>query len=270
MLRVAVLGATGRMGQALLRLIAAAPDMELGGAATEPGHAALGEDAGTAAGMAACEVLLTDATDQALAGCDVAVDFSLPVAAAGHARACAAAGVPLVMGTTGLGAAEVAALDEAAQSVPVLYGRNMSLGVNLLTELVRIAAGALGPEYDVEIFEAHHREKLDAPSGTALQLGEAVAEGRGGSLSALAVYARHGQTGRRAPGSIGFASLRGGSLPGEHTVILAADEEVLELGHRALSRDVFARGALQAARWLPAQPPGRYGMRDLLGLAATG
>ncbi len=266
MLRVAILGACGRMGQALLRLTAAATDLEIGGAATEPGDPAVGQDAHATLGLAPADVLLTDDLPAALAGCDVAIDFTLPAAAPGNARACAAAGVPLVMGTTGLTADGEAALQSAAGQIPVLYGRNMSLGVNLLTELVRLAAGTLGPEYDIEIVEAHHRHKVDAPSGTALQLGEAAAEARDRALEDVAVYTRHGQTGPRAPGAIGFVSLRAGSLAGDHRVLLAADEEIIELGHHAVNRAVFARGALQAARWLAGQPPGRYSMREVLGL----
>ncbi len=266
MLRIAILGATGRMGQALLRLTAAAADLETGGAATEPGDTALGQDAHAALGLAPADVLLTDDTAAALADCDVAVDFTLPAAAPGNACACVAAGVPLVMGTTGLTAEGQSALEAAAGQIPVLYGRNMSLGINLLTELVRLAAGTLGPEYDIEIIEAHHRHKVDAPSGTALQLGEAAAAARDRALDDVAVYTRHGQTGARPPGSIGFVSLRAGSIAGDHRVLLAADEEILELSHHAVNRDVFARGALQAARWLAGQPPGLYSMREVLGL----
>jgi len=268
MLQVAILGATGRMGQALLRLTASAADLECGGAATEPGHPLLGRDAHSGLGLDPAEVLLTDDPAAALAGCDVAIDFTLPAAAPGNIAACIEAGLPLVMGTTGLGSEGRAALEAAAGKIPVMYGRNMSLGINLLTELVRLAAATLGPEYDVEIVEAHHRQKVDAPSGTALQLGEAAAAARDQRLDDVAVYGRHGETGARPPGAIGFSSLRAGSLAGDHRVLLAADEEILELGHHAVSRDVFARGALQAARWLVAQPAGLYSMRNVLGLQA--
>ncbi|MGI9330477.1 MAG: 4-hydroxy-tetrahydrodipicolinate reductase [Gammaproteobacteria bacterium] len=266
-MQVAVFGATGRMGQALLRLIALADDLQLAGAVTEAGDSALGRDAGQAAGLPVCGIVLTDKPAQALAAADVAIDFTLPAAAGANASACAAAHVPLVMGTTGLDGAGEAALQSAAGQIAVLYGRNMSLGVNLLTELVRLAAGALGEEYDIEILEAHHRHKVDAPSGTALQLGEAAADGRQRPIDEVAVYARHGQTGARERGTIGFASLRGGSLAGDHSVLLAADDEVIQLSHHAVNRDVFARGALQAARWLVDRGPGLYGMRQVLGLA---
>lgn len=266
MLQVAILGATGRMGQALLRLIAAAPDLQTRGALTEPGEARLGRDAHADLGLPPSEVALTDDPASALADCDVAIDFTLPAAAPANARACALAGVPLVIGTTGLDEAAHGALADAARQIPVLYGRNMSPGINLLTELVRLAAATLGAEYDIEIIEAHHRFKVDAPSGTALQLGEAAAAARGQALADVGVYGREGQSGARPPGAIGFASIRAGSLAGDHRVLLAADEEVLELGHHAVNRDVFARGALQAARWLAAQPPGLYSMREMLGL----
>jgi len=267
MVQLAVFGATGRMGQSLLRLITQANDLQLAGALTEAGDSALGQDACEAAGLPACGILLTDDPGQALNGANVAIDFTLPAAASANAAACTVARVPLVMGTTGLDGAGEVALQSASTQIAVLYGRNMSLGVTLLTELVRLASGALGEEYDIEILEAHHRHKVDAPSGTALQLGEAAAAGRQRPMDEVAVYARHGQTGPRERGTIGFASLRGGSLAGDHSVLLAADEEVIQLSHHAVNRDVFARGALQAARWLAGQGPGLYGMREVLGLS---
>jgi 4-hydroxy-tetrahydrodipicolinate reductase len=157
-------------------------------------------------------------------------------------------------------------LEESAARIPIVYGRNMSVGINVLTELVRLASRALGNDYDVEITEAHHGKKLDAPSGTALQLGETVAHERGTSLETLAVYDRHSSSAARRPGSIGFTSIRAGSIVGDHTVMLAADEEIIELKHRALDRAAFARGALRAARWIVAQPAGLFSMHDVLGL----
>ena len=159
------------------------------------------------------------------------------------------------------------AIAAASESLPIVYGRNMSVGVNLLTELVRLAASTLGDDYDIEISETHHRHKLDAPSGTALQLGEAAAKGRGVVLDSVAVVGRQGRSDARSAGSIGFASLRAGSVVGDHSVMFAADEEILDLSHRALDRAVFARGALRAARWLPGPAPGLYGMREVLGLS---
>jgi len=266
MLRVAIIGASGRMGQTLVGLVAAAEDLRLSGAGTEPGHASVGADAGSLAGVGSLGVAITDDIGHAVHGADVAIDFTLATAAATNLAACVSHGVALVMGTTGLDTAGQAALERAAGSIPVVYGRNMSVGVNLMTALVGLAARTLGEDYDIEILETHHRHKVDAPSGTALQLGEAAAAARGRRLADVAVYGRHGNAGPRATGSIGFASLRAGSVVGDHTVLLAADEEILEISHRAIDRAVFARGALRAARWLPGRAPGLYGMREVLGL----
>ncbi len=266
MLRLAVFGATGRMGKSVVRLIADADDLQLVGAVTEPGHPAIGEDAGMFAGAGETGVNLTDDVATAVAGAEVAVDFTLPAAVRSNLTACIGAGVSLVMGTTGLGDDEQAALAEAAERIALVYARNMSVGVNLLTELVRMAAATLGTEYDIEICEAHHRHKLDAPSGTALQLGDAAAEARGGELASLAVFERHGRTGERPAGAIGFAALRGGSIVGDHEVMFAGDEEIIRLSHRAVDRELFARGALRAARWVAGRPAGSYSMRDVLNL----
>jgi 4-hydroxy-tetrahydrodipicolinate reductase len=255
------------MGQTLVRLIAADDGLELAGAATEPGDAAIGQDAGTVAGTDACGVSVTDDVNAALGDAKIAIDFTLPAAASANISACANNGVALVMGTTGLSAGQQAELEEAGGRIGVVYGRNMSVGVNVLTELVQLASRALGADYDVEITEAHHRDKVDAPSGTALQLGEAVARARGKNLKDAAVYERHGASSAREPGSIGFASIRAGSIVGEHTVMFATDEEIVEIKHRALDRQVFARGALRAARWLNGQPAGLYSMSDVLGLS---
>ncbi len=267
MLQITIFGANGRMGQTLLRLIAAADDLSLAGALTEPGHADIGRDAGELAGAGSLGISLSDDPQAALADAGVAIDFTLPAATADNLAACAQAKVPLVLGTTGLDAETENALAAAAAALPIVYGRNMSVGVNLLTELVRLAAATLGNDYDIEISETHHRHKLDAPSGTALQLGEAAAQGRGVALDSVAVAGRQGRSDARVPGSIGFASLRAGSVVGDHSVMFAADEEVLDLSHRALDRAVFARGALRAARWLPGKAPGLYGMRAVLGLS---
>ena len=274
MARLAILGASGRMGTALIRLIADNKDHELVGALAESGDPALGRDAGQVAGIDPQGVLITDDLTRALAGtgrgrCDLAIDFTAPVTTERHARACAAGRHALVVGTTGLGAAQLTALETASRTIPVLYARNMSLGVTVLTELVSQAVQLLGPDFDVEITEAHHRDKKDAPSGTALQLGEAVSAARGHKLADLAVYARPGLADTaRTPGTIGFASLRGGALVGDHTVMLAGPEELIELTHRATDRALFARGALRAASWLIGRPPGLYSLREVLGLPA--
>lgn len=200
------------------------------------------------------------------AACAVVIDFSTPHALPATIAAATAAGRPLVIGTTGLDAAAHALIEQATGTIPILQAYNMSLGVTLLSHLVHEAAARLGPDWDIEIAEMHHRHKVDAPSGTALLLGQAAAEGRGIDLAAHSARGRDGVTGPRAPGDIGFAALRGGSVAGDHLVILAGDGERLELGHRADSRAIFAKGAIQAALWLHGRPPGRYTMSDVLGL----
>jgi 4-hydroxy-tetrahydrodipicolinate reductase len=257
------------MGVALVRLLGASGTARLTGALAAPGEACLGRDAGLLAGIDALDVPVTADLGTALRDCDVAIDFTVPATTAVHAAACAAHGKALVVGTTGLTDAQYGALGAAARRTAVLYGRNMSLGVAILTELVRQASALTGSGFDIEISEAHHRDKRDAPSGTALQLGEAAAAGRGLALHDVASSGRTGPDSRRQPGSIGFASLRGGGIVGEHTVLFAADEEVLELTHRATDRALFARGALRAAEWLAGKPPGLYALRDVLGLSQT-
>jgi 4-hydroxy-tetrahydrodipicolinate reductase len=200
------------------------------------------------------------------AASDVLVDFTRPDALAGHLQAAVTGNCPIVIGTTGLTPDDHAAIAAAAQKVAVLQAANTSLGVNLLAHLVQEAAARLGPEWDIEIVEMHHRHKVDAPSGTALLLGEAAARGRGVDLASAADRGRDGITGERREGAIGFAALRGGTVAGDHQVILATEGERIELGHRAESRTIFARGAVKAALWLAGKPIGRYGMTDVLGL----
>jgi 4-hydroxy-tetrahydrodipicolinate reductase len=197
---------------------------------------------------------------------DVFVDFSVPEAVAKHLGQARAAGKPILIGTTGLSPDHHRLIDEAAHDIPLIYAANTSLGVTLLAHLVRETAARLGEDWDLEILEMHHRMKADAPSGTALMLGRAAADGRGVELDAVAERGRDGLAGLREPGRIGFASLRGGSIAGEHLAIFAGEGERLELGHRAESRAIFARGAITAALWLAGKPPGRYGMADVLGL----
>lgn len=266
MTRIAILGASGRMGRTLIRLIDDADGLTLAGATARPGSDSEGQDAGTLAGCGVLGVSVSTSVRSALAGADVAIDFTLPAGLAGHLEAALTAGCPLVIGTTGIGAEGTSAIDAAAASLPVVYAANYSSGVTLLQQLVRTAAAALDSDYDVEIVEAHHRHKRDAPSGTARALGQSVAAGRGVRLDDQAIYAREGATGERPVGAIGFQALRGGDIVGEHTVMLAGDGERIELTHRAGSRETFARGALRAARWLMAQPAGRYDMEDVLGL----
>lgn len=267
-LRLAVFGVTGRMGQSLIRVLRSHPGWRLSGALASPsssrlGEAALGDEGGS------CGVLITAdphaaLTDEHGAPAAVALDFSIAAAVAGHAQACAAAGVPLLVGATGLDPESLEALRQAAQKIPVLLAPNTSVGVGVLAELVRTAGAAFGQDYDVEIHEAHHRMKRDAPSGTALRLGEIVAGARGQTLQQAAVYARHGASEPRTPGSIGFSVIRAGDIVGEHTVVFAGAGERLELTHRATDRDVFARGALRAGEWLAGRSPGTYSMQDVL------
>lgn len=265
MFRIAVFGATGRMGHAVIRVVAAAPAAVLVGAVTEPGHAEIGRDAGELAGAGALGITVTDDAAVALARADIAIDFTLPAALAGNLEACRAAGTAMVIGTTGLDAGQMELINRASQKIPVLYGRNLSVGVNVFTELARLAARYLGDGWEVEITEAHHRYKVDAPSGTALQLGEAVAAERGLKLADMAVYGRHGHTGARPAGAIGFHSIRAGNIVGDHTVALVTDTEILELRHHAVDRELFAAGALRAGQWLRGKSPSLYSMRDVLG-----
>jgi 4-hydroxy-tetrahydrodipicolinate reductase len=266
-IKVAVLGAAGRMGRTILGLLAESADLELVGAVTEPGDPALGRDAGEHAGVGPLGVPLTDDRKQALHRALVAIDFTLPAALEANLKACEELGTALVIGTTGLGERQIASLERASHHVPLVYGRNMSVGVNVFMELVGSAASVLGEDYDAEILEAHHRSKADAPSGTALALGERIAEARGHALPDLAVRTRDGQTGPRVPGTIGFSVIRGGGIVGEHTVFFVSPEERLELKHVAEDRKTFARGALRAARWVSGRAPGLYSMADVLGFS---
>jgi 4-hydroxy-tetrahydrodipicolinate reductase len=254
------------MGQTLVRLISAADGLKLVGAATEPGDQSIGRDAGALVHVASQDVLITEDIGAALADSQIAIDFTSPAAADTTIAACVDRRVDLVMGTTGLSTEQQSALKEAGRHIAVVYGRNMSVGVNVLTDLIGRACRALGEEYDVEITEAHHRDKMDSPSGTALQLGEAVADERGTSLAETATYDRHGSAALREPGAIGFSSIRAGSIIGDHTVMFVSDEEIIELKHRALDRQLFARGALRAAEWLHGRSNGLYTMNDVLGL----
>lgn len=269
--RAVVIGVSGRMGRALVRAAAEAGSTgALGqvcitGAVASAASVSLGRDAGELAGGEALGVTVTSDLRAALAAADVAVDFSQPQATRASLAACRAARKPLLIGTTGF-AAELAAeeLEAAAREIPLLIAPNTSLGVALLLELVRRAATALPPQFDIEILEAHHRAKRDAPSGTALELARVAGEGRGLGPSQALAGASGGRAGPRRQGEIGFAVLRGGDIVGEHAVLFAGPGEELRLSHRAADRAIFARGALRAARWLAGQPPGRYGMSDIV------
>ena len=268
MIRAVLVGATGRMGQAIIRVASDGGDINITAAVDSPESTLLGRDAGELAGVRPLEIPVTCDLAAALALADVVIDFSSPKATEEHLAACRKAGKPLLLGTTGHSPAVAHLFERAAREIALLVSPNTSLGATVLLELARVAAGALPREFDAEIIEAHHRMKKDAPSGTALALGAAVAQGRGGQLTDIAVMDRQRGAMRRS-GDIGFAVVRGGTLVGEHTVLFAGDGEELTLTHRAVDRSIFAKGALRAAAWLTVQPPGRYNMGDIL-LTKTG
>lgn len=267
-LRIAILGASGRMGRALIEASLRDPALKLAAAVERPGSPAVGVDAGALVGAAACGTPVGDSLETALGAADVLVDFTAPAATIEALARCAASGRGLVIGTTGFTPEQKAAIEAAARRIPVCLAANYSIGVNVCLRLLELAAAALGPAYDVEIVEAHHRHKVDAPSGTALALGEAVAKALGRDLRANAVYGREGQTGARDPNTIGFATVRGGDVVGDHSVLFLGDGERVEIAHRATTRANFANGALRAAGWLAGRAPGLYSMRDVLGLDA--
>lgn len=264
MTRVAINGAAGRMGRNLVRACLDDPALELAAAFEHGAHPALGRDAGELAGQDRAGVAL--GADLSAARFDVIVDFTRPEVTLELLEFCCAEGVAVVIGTTGFDDAQKAGLDAAAHEIPIVFAPNMGVGVNLMFDLVASAARTLGSDYDIEVIEAHHRHKVDAPSGTALRLGEVAAAARGARLEDRAVYARQGRTGERETGTIGFATVRGGDIVGEHTVVLAGDGERIEITHRAGSRRLFARGAMRAAGWIAGRRAGLYGMNDVLGL----
>lgn len=267
-MRIAIAGGAGRMGRALVEAVLGDGELELAAVLERAGHPALGREAGELVGLP-CKVVLSADVAAALAAADVLVDFTRPEGTLAHLEACAGLGKAMVVGTTGFSAAQKARIAEAAKRVALVMAPNMAVGVNVTFKLAETAARTLGDGYDVEIVEAHHRQKVDAPSGTALAAGDAVAAARGLPLKDLAVKTRDGQIGPRVPGTIGFSVIRGGDIVGEHTVLFIAPEERVELVHRAVDRRTFARGALRAARWVAGRAPGLYAMSDVLGLSGT-
>ncbi|SDD31828.1 4-hydroxy-tetrahydrodipicolinate reductase [Paracoccus isoporae] len=263
---IVITGVSGRMGQMLVRVVSASDEVRLVGAIERPGSDWLGRDLGEAMGGQASGVLVSDDAVTAVARAQAVIDFTTPEATVAFAELAAQARAVHVIGTTGLSPEDLGAISRAARHAPIIRAGNMSLGVNLLMGLTRKVAAALGEDWDIEVVEAHHRHKVDAPSGTALMLGEAAAVGRGASLDALRSPAREGMTGERQPGSIGFSAIRGGDVVGEHDVIFAGQGERLVLRHLATDRAIFARGALRAAIWGQDQGPGEYDMMDVLGL----
>jgi 4-hydroxy-tetrahydrodipicolinate reductase len=265
-MRLVVVGAAGRMGRMLVKSISETEGCKLAGAVEREGSIALGQDAGLLAGVGKLNVEITPDPRPVFNDADGVLDFTSPAATVEFAELAAQAGIVHVVGTTGLSDADFNSLREAARRARIVQSGNMSLGVNLLAALVRKVAQTLGEDFDVEILEMHHRMKVDAPSGTALLLGEAAAEGRGVALKDNAVRSRDGHTGARRAGDIGFATLRGGSVVGDHTVIFAGQGERIELAHKAEDRALFARGAVRAALWAQNKAPGYYTMADVLGL----
>ena len=262
-------GAAGRMGRAIIDTILdpdSVHDATLGFALEHEGHAALGRDAGEVAGVGALNLAIADDLAAGAETFDVLIDFTLPEATLAHAELCRELGKPLVIGTTGLDASQRAALAAAARYVPIVFAPNMSVGVNLMFRLVEQAARVLGDTVDVEVIEAHHRHKIDAPSGTAVRLGEVLAATLDRDLGECAVYGREGRTGARDRRTIGFETVRAGDIVGDHTVMFAGTGERLEITHRASSRRTFAEGAVRAACWLDGSDPGLYDMQDVLGL----
>ena len=266
MLSVTITGSGGRMGRALIEALAASDKARLHGAVDRGGSALIGLDAGVFAGVGQADVHIRDDLAYVLPGTDALIDFTRPEATLHYLPLCVAAGVPMVIGTTGFSAGQKAMLTQAATHIPIVLAANFSVGVNLCLKLLDTAARALGDEFDVEIIEAHHRHKVDSPSGTALALGQAVAGVLGRNLDECAVYGREGITGERDSKTIGFATVRGGDIVGDHTVLFAGLGERVEITHKASSRMTFARGAVQAARWVKGRTPGMYDMQDVLEL----
>ncbi len=265
-MRIVVAGAAGRMGRMLIQTIHQTEGASLSGAIERVGSPALGQDAGLLAGVGANGVLITDKPLEAIVHADAVIDFTTPATTVELAALAAQARITHVIGTTGLAASDLEKIDAAARHAVVVRSGNMSLGVNLLAGLVKRVAATLGEDFDIEVLEMHHRMKVDAPSGTALLLGEAAAQGRKINLDDRSQRVRDGHTGARTPGDIGFATLRGGTVVGDHTVIFAGPSERLELSHKAEDRGIFARGAVRAALWGKGRKPGHYAMADVLGL----
>ena len=265
-LKIGVVGCGGRMGRMNLATIAQSPDCVIAGGTDQPGSPVIGNDLGLLAGGEALGVPVGDDPVELFAKVDAVVDFTTPAASRRHAGLAAQAEAIYVVGTTGLAAEDQAVIEQAAVQTVVIQAANMSVGVNLLQLITEQVARALDPDFDIEVLEMHHRHKVDAPSGTALMLGQAAARGRGVELDVVACKAREGQVGARPRGEIGFATLRGGDVPGEHSVIFAAEGEQIVLTHKAGSRALFAKGAIRAALWGRGQRAGLYSMRDVLGL----
>jgi len=266
MIRVAIVGAAGRMGRNLIQAVYEAEGKELGAAIERPESSMLGADAGELAAVGKLGVTLVDSLQQVLDDFDVLIDFTAPAATMQHVEICRAAGKAIVIGTTGLSEEQKGQLEEASSDIGIMFAPNMSIGVNLCFKLLDMAARIMGDDVDIEVIEAHHRHKVDAPSGTALRMGEVVADALGRDLSECAVYGREGITGERDRNTIGFETIRAGDIVGEHTVMFAAMGERVEITHKASSRMNFANGAVRAVGWIMQKGKGLYDMQDVLGL----
>lgn len=264
-LNIAIAGSSGRMGRALLEAVSQAPDMRLAAALERAGSPFIGKDAGEFFGSP-CGTAVSEGTSAALEGCHALIDFTRPEATLRHLDFCRERGVNIVIGTTGFTPEQKALIADASHDIGVVFAPNMSVGVNLCLKLLDMAARVLNEGYDIEVLEAHHRHKIDSPSGTALRMGEVVADALGRNLADCAVYGREGVTGERSPSTIGFATVRGGDIVGDHTVLFAGTGERVEITHKASSRATFALGALRAARFLARSGKGLYDMQDVLGL----
>ena len=262
---IGIVGCAGRMGRTVIQEVASTDGCALAGGTEAPGGP-VGADLGTLAGLEPMGLTVGEDMAALFEASDAVIDFTVPAATRRHAEQAAASGTAYVVGTTGLSKDDQAVINAAAEKAPLVQASNFSVGVNLLFALTKQVAATLGPDYDIEILEMHHRDKIDAPSGTALSLGQAAAEGRDVSLTDVARYAREGETGARPRGEIGFATLRGGGVVGDHTALFANEVERLELTHKAGSRGIFAGGAVRAAVWLQGRPAGLYSMADVLGL----
>jgi len=266
-MKIGIVGAAGRMGQMLVRQVAETQGCVLAGATERPGSDAIGRDAGLLAGVGEAGAAITDDAAAMIAAVDAIIDFTAPDATVRHAELAAQSGAAIIVGTTGMGPGHIESLKGAARHVPVVFAPNMSVGVNLLMAVVEQVARTLDDSYDIEIVEMHHRHKVDAPSGTALGLGRAAAKGRGVDMDEVGRLSREGHTGARPRGEIGFATLRGGDVIGDHTVCFATEGERVELTHKASGRQIYAAGALRAALWTRGRAPGLYSMNDVLGIS---
>jgi 4-hydroxy-tetrahydrodipicolinate reductase len=266
MLRIAVAGVSGRMGKIIVEAISKTDGVEVGAATVRPNSPALGQEVGGMCGLPVIDVCAVDNLDEALGDFDVLIDFTSPAATIEHIATCIGAGKKMVIGTTGFTDDQKQTIAEASKKIPIVFAPNMSIGVNLCLKLLEQAAKVIGEDSDVEIIEAHHRHKKDAPSGTALKMGEVIAQALGRDLDEVAVYGREGQTGARDGKTIGFESIRAGDIVGDHTVMFAGDGERIEITHKSNSRMTYAAGSVKAAQWLQDKKKGLYDMQDVLGL----